>query len=190
MTWNFSNRAFERNPDYLYLMKTIFFVRFCLYPQDIVVQLEKRCRLRKIQILSHQYLVGESFRICLFNSLSIKAFCLCILRRYHDQVILLMYMLFRFSMVFLFIAKFLFHYAIVFGDLSGSMGWHAIAAQWPWSPTNAVIVSSSPAHDGFISGGKWLVCQQTVDGTSLLPLGTTQSPPTTMLILSAYMKYS
>ncbi|XP_064610541.1 centrosomal protein of 104 kDa-like isoform X2 [Liolophura sinensis] len=32
--------------------------RFCLYPQDIVVQLEKRCRLRKIQILSHQFLVA------------------------------------------------------------------------------------------------------------------------------------
>lgn len=48
----------------------------------------------------------------------------------------------------------------------------------------------NPAHDGFISGGKWVVCQQPVDGTSLLPLGTTQSPPTTMLILSAYMKYS
>ncbi|XP_074654970.1 centrosomal protein of 104 kDa-like [Tubulanus polymorphus] len=32
--------------------------RFCLYPQDLVIQLEKRCRLRKIQLLSHQYLIA------------------------------------------------------------------------------------------------------------------------------------
>ncbi|XP_052225713.1 centrosomal protein of 104 kDa-like isoform X2 [Dreissena polymorpha] len=32
--------------------------RYCLYPQDIVVQLEKRSRLRKIQVLSHQYLIA------------------------------------------------------------------------------------------------------------------------------------
>ncbi|XP_035829419.1 centrosomal protein of 104 kDa [Aplysia californica] len=31
--------------------------RFCLFPQDIVIQLESRARLRKIQVLSHQYLV-------------------------------------------------------------------------------------------------------------------------------------
>ncbi|XP_070207078.1 centrosomal protein of 104 kDa-like isoform X2 [Littorina saxatilis] len=31
--------------------------RFCLYPQDIVIQLEGRARLRKIQILSHQFLI-------------------------------------------------------------------------------------------------------------------------------------
>ncbi|XP_025081009.1 centrosomal protein of 104 kDa-like isoform X2 [Pomacea canaliculata] len=31
--------------------------RFCLYPQDIVVQLEEISRIRKIQILSHQYLI-------------------------------------------------------------------------------------------------------------------------------------
>ncbi|XP_059170552.1 centrosomal protein of 104 kDa-like isoform X3 [Physella acuta] len=31
--------------------------RFCLYPQDMVIQLEARSRLRKIQILSHQYLI-------------------------------------------------------------------------------------------------------------------------------------
>lgn len=32
--------------------------RYCLYPQDIVVQLEKRSRLRKIQVLSHQFLIA------------------------------------------------------------------------------------------------------------------------------------
>ncbi|KAH9514057.1 hypothetical protein Btru_030100 [Bulinus truncatus] len=31
--------------------------RFCLYPQDMVLQLETRSRLRKIQILSHQILI-------------------------------------------------------------------------------------------------------------------------------------
>ncbi len=36
-----------------------FFARFCLYPQDIVLQLDRRTRLRKIQILSHQTLIGE-----------------------------------------------------------------------------------------------------------------------------------
>ncbi|XP_067946532.1 centrosomal protein of 104 kDa-like [Watersipora subatra] len=33
--------------------------RFCLYPQDIVIQLEKRCRIRKVQVLSHQYLIAS-----------------------------------------------------------------------------------------------------------------------------------
>ena len=33
-------------------------VRCCLYPQDMIIQLEKRTRMRKIQILSHQHLIG------------------------------------------------------------------------------------------------------------------------------------
>lgn len=45
-----------------------FICRYCLYPQDIVIQLENRSRLRKIQILSHQYLIGKenffSFFFC------------------------------------------------------------------------------------------------------------------------------
>ncbi|XP_071110039.1 centrosomal protein of 104 kDa-like isoform X6 [Haliotis cracherodii] len=32
--------------------------RFCLYPQDIVIQLGRRSRLCKIQILSHQFLIA------------------------------------------------------------------------------------------------------------------------------------
>ncbi|XP_033763312.1 centrosomal protein of 104 kDa-like isoform X1 [Pecten maximus] len=32
--------------------------KFCLYPQDLIVQLDGRSRLRKIQILSHQFLVA------------------------------------------------------------------------------------------------------------------------------------
>lgn len=31
---------------------------FCLYPQDIVISLEHRCQIKKIQLLSHQYLIG------------------------------------------------------------------------------------------------------------------------------------
>ncbi|PAA51401.1 hypothetical protein BOX15_Mlig022803g1 [Macrostomum lignano] len=33
--------------------------RFCLYPQDLVVYLEQRSRIRKVQILSHQYLIAS-----------------------------------------------------------------------------------------------------------------------------------
>ena len=33
--------------------------KFCLYPQDLVVQLSKRSRLKKIQLLSHQFLIGK-----------------------------------------------------------------------------------------------------------------------------------
>lgn len=32
--------------------------RCCLYPQDIIIQLEKRTRMKKIQILSHQHLIA------------------------------------------------------------------------------------------------------------------------------------
>jgi centrosomal protein CEP104 len=40
-------------------------LRFCVYPQDIVIQLEKRARVRKIQILSHQYLIRKFQINCL-----------------------------------------------------------------------------------------------------------------------------
>lgn len=32
--------------------------RFCTYPQEIIVQLESRSRICKIQILSHQFLIA------------------------------------------------------------------------------------------------------------------------------------
>ncbi|KAL3861939.1 hypothetical protein ACJMK2_007949 [Sinanodonta woodiana] len=32
--------------------------RYCLYPQDIVIQLDNRSRLRKVQVLSHQFLIA------------------------------------------------------------------------------------------------------------------------------------
>lgn len=55
-----SNRYTTNHTSYL----TIRTHRFCLYPQDIVIRLEKRSRLRKLQILSHQNLIGMLFIIC------------------------------------------------------------------------------------------------------------------------------
>lgn len=52
-----------------------FHCRYCLYPQDIVIQLENRSRLRKIQILSHQYLIGKSKLASLLN-ICCKILCL------------------------------------------------------------------------------------------------------------------
>lgn len=37
--------------------------RFCMYPQDIVLQLNGRARIKKIQILSHQYLITSKIEI-------------------------------------------------------------------------------------------------------------------------------
>ncbi|CAD5115537.1 DgyrCDS4504 [Dimorphilus gyrociliatus] len=37
--------------------------RFCLYPQDIVIQLEQKSRLRKVQILSHQHMIASKIEI-------------------------------------------------------------------------------------------------------------------------------
>lgn len=34
--------------------------RFCLYPQELVVQIDPPCRIRKIQLLSHQYLIAHA----------------------------------------------------------------------------------------------------------------------------------
>ncbi|XP_053379398.1 centrosomal protein of 104 kDa-like isoform X2 [Mercenaria mercenaria] len=37
--------------------------RYCLYPQDLVIQLDKRARLRKIQVLSHQFDIATRIEI-------------------------------------------------------------------------------------------------------------------------------
>ena len=50
----------------------IFNFRYCLYPQDIVLQLDQRCRLRKIQILSHQYLIGNGIILFILNYITLK----------------------------------------------------------------------------------------------------------------------
>ena len=36
-----------------------FDVRFCVYPQEVVLRLTEPANLKKLQILSHQYLVGK-----------------------------------------------------------------------------------------------------------------------------------
>lgn len=33
--------------------------RFCLYPVDIIIQFNKRITLKKVQLLSHQYLIAS-----------------------------------------------------------------------------------------------------------------------------------
>lgn len=40
--------------------------RFCKFPQQIIIELEERSNLRKIQILSHQCMIGE---LLIFNFL-------------------------------------------------------------------------------------------------------------------------
>ncbi|GAB6024051.1 hypothetical protein CHUAL_008771 [Chamberlinius hualienensis] len=37
--------------------------KFCTYPQEIVMKLENRCRIFKIQILSHQFLIASQIKI-------------------------------------------------------------------------------------------------------------------------------
>ncbi|KAG5899830.1 hypothetical protein JTB14_012301 [Gonioctena quinquepunctata] len=41
--------------------------RNCDYPQEIILQLEKRCLLSKIQILAHQYLISSKVELFLSN---------------------------------------------------------------------------------------------------------------------------
>ena len=36
-----------------------FNTRFCVYPQEVVLRLTEPATLKKLQILSHQYLVGK-----------------------------------------------------------------------------------------------------------------------------------
>ena len=45
--------------EYSFTTCLFLFHRFCLYPQDIVIQLDKRSRLKKVQVLSHQYLIAS-----------------------------------------------------------------------------------------------------------------------------------
>ena len=50
-------------------LKFVFsvFLRFCVYPQDIVIQLQKRTRIRKIQLLSHQFMIGLYYWFVMFH---------------------------------------------------------------------------------------------------------------------------
>lgn len=35
--------------------------RYCLYPQELVLRMDPPARVRKLQLLSHQYMIGEGF---------------------------------------------------------------------------------------------------------------------------------
>ena len=37
----------------------LLFFRFCLYPIDLIIQFEKKIVLKKVQLLSHQYLIAS-----------------------------------------------------------------------------------------------------------------------------------
>ena len=43
----------------LFFMFIFFFFRFCLYPIDLIIQFQKHILLKKVQILSHQYLIAS-----------------------------------------------------------------------------------------------------------------------------------
>ncbi|XP_072334603.1 centrosomal protein of 104 kDa-like isoform X2 [Scyliorhinus torazame] len=43
--------------------------RFCLYPQEIVLQMVERCRIRKLQLLAHQYLISTKIEFYISDSL-------------------------------------------------------------------------------------------------------------------------
>ncbi|XP_051895592.1 centrosomal protein of 104 kDa isoform X2 [Pristis pectinata] len=43
--------------------------RFCLYPQEIILQMVERCRIRKLQLLAHQYLISTKIEFYISESL-------------------------------------------------------------------------------------------------------------------------
>ncbi|XP_030077943.1 centrosomal protein of 104 kDa isoform X2 [Microcaecilia unicolor] len=43
--------------------------RFCQYPQEIVLQMVERCRIRKLQLLAHQYLISSKIEFYITESL-------------------------------------------------------------------------------------------------------------------------
>nr|XP_014347345.1 PREDICTED: centrosomal protein of 104 kDa [Latimeria chalumnae] len=43
--------------------------RFCLYPQEIILQLADRCRIRKLQLLAHQYMISTKIEFYVCESL-------------------------------------------------------------------------------------------------------------------------
>ncbi|XP_018419582.1 PREDICTED: centrosomal protein of 104 kDa, partial [Nanorana parkeri] len=43
--------------------------RFCQYPQEIVIQMVERCRIRKLQLLAHQYMISSKIEFYISESL-------------------------------------------------------------------------------------------------------------------------
>jgi len=45
----------------------LFFYRFCSYPQELVIRLNERTRIKKLQLLSHQYLISSKVEFYVGN---------------------------------------------------------------------------------------------------------------------------
>ncbi|XP_040285257.1 centrosomal protein of 104 kDa isoform X2 [Bufo bufo] len=43
--------------------------KFCQYPQEIVIQMVERCRIRKLQLLAHQYMISSKIEFYISESL-------------------------------------------------------------------------------------------------------------------------
>ncbi|PNI31478.1 CEP104 isoform 11 [Pan troglodytes] len=43
--------------------------RFCQFPQEIVLQMVERCRIRKLQLLAHQYMISSKIEFYISESL-------------------------------------------------------------------------------------------------------------------------
>jgi centrosomal protein CEP104 len=40
--------------------------RFCSYPQELILQFENYARIKRVQILSHQHLIGKKYSLKYF----------------------------------------------------------------------------------------------------------------------------
>uniref|UniRef100_A0A8I5NFH5 Centrosomal protein of 104 kDa n=1 Tax=Papio anubis TaxID=9555 RepID=A0A8I5NFH5_PAPAN len=49
--------------------KNVFAFRFCQFPQEIVLQMVERCRIRKLQLLAHQYMISSKIEFYISESL-------------------------------------------------------------------------------------------------------------------------
>lgn len=47
----------------------VFAFRFCQFPQEIVLQMVERCRIRKLQLLAHQYMIASKVEFYVSESL-------------------------------------------------------------------------------------------------------------------------
>lgn len=43
--------------------------RLCQYPQEIVLQMVERCRVRKLQLLAHQYMISSKIEFYISDNL-------------------------------------------------------------------------------------------------------------------------
>lgn len=48
---------------------SVFAFRFCQFPQEIVLQMVERCRIRKLQLLAHQYMIASKIEFYVSESL-------------------------------------------------------------------------------------------------------------------------